>query len=260
MLLQLSLRLQGHRLRRAGSSAQAEVQARDAGAPPQYARARAGNHARSWRSAGRTPPPGWAACRALPGGGPRGAAPPPGRHARNSRRAVPAATHHRRPHSRQLTGGVLPAPGILSPRKDHGPFAPGPLTASRTPVTRPDAVPHRQRDRLRAQLLAMGGLRRRRPARSTAVWQVRSLVCGDRVTVVCGWLAGNAQRRRQQGQPWSPPNALDANRASLHPRWPAVWHRDVPLSHLPRGAGILLAAGTALAPWPDCFPLGGSRK
>ena len=33
-----------------------------------------------------------------------------------------------------------------------------------------------------------------------------------------------------------------------------------PLSHLPRGAGILLAAGTALAPWPDCFPLGGSRK
>ena len=92
------------------------------------------------------------------------------------------------------------------------------------------------------------------------MWQVRSLVCGDRVTVVCGWLVGNAQRRRQQGQPWSPPNALDANRASLHPRWPAVWHRDVPLSHLPRGAGILLAAGTALAPWPDCFPLGGSRK
>ena len=122
---------------------------------------------------------------------------------------------------------------------------------------RPGAVPRRQRDRLRAQLLAMGGLRRRRPARSTAVWQVRSLVCGDRVTVVCGWLAGNAQRRHQQGQPWSPP---DANRASLHPRWPAVWHRDVPLSHLPRGAGILLAAGTALAPWPDCFPLGGSRK
>ena len=125
---------------------------------------------------------------------------------------------------------------------------------------RPGAVPRRQRHRLRAQLLAMGGLRRRRPARSTAVWQVRSLVCGDRVTVVCGWLAGNAQRRRQQGQPWSPPNALDANRASLHPRWPAVWHRDVPLSHLPRGAGILLAAGTALASWPDCFPLGGSRK
>jgi hypothetical protein len=125
---------------------------------------------------------------------------------------------------------------------------------------RPGAVPRRQRDRLRAQLLAMGGLRRRRPARSTAVWQVRSLVCGDRVTVVCGWLIGNAQRRRQQGQPWSPPSALDANRASLHPRWPAVWHRDVPLSHLPRGAGILLAAGTALAPWPDCFPLGGSRK
>jgi len=75
---------------------------------------------------------------------------------------------------------------------------------------RPGAVPRRQRDRLRAQLLAMGGLRRRRPARSTAVWQVRSLVCGDRVTVVCGWLVGNAQRRHQQGQPWSPPKALDA--------------------------------------------------
>ena len=85
---------------------------------------------------------------------------------------------------------------------------------------RPGAVPRRQRHRLRALLLAMGGLRRRRPARSTAVWQVRSLVCGDRVTVVCGWLAGNAQRRHQQGQPWSPLNALDANRASLHPRWP----------------------------------------
>ena len=125
---------------------------------------------------------------------------------------------------------------------------------------RPGAVPRRQRHRLRAQLLAMGGLRRRRPARSTAVWQVRSLVCGDRVTVVCGWLAGNAQRRHQQGQPWSPPNALDANRASLHPRWPAVWHRDVPLSHLPRGAGILLAAGIALAPVAGLLPLGWQPK
>lgn len=125
---------------------------------------------------------------------------------------------------------------------------------------RPGTVPRRQRDRLRAQLLAMGGLRRRRPARNTAVWQVRSLVCGDRVTVVCGWLVGNAQRRHQQGQPWSPPNALDANRASLHPRWPAVWHRDVPLSHLPRAAGILLAAGTALTPVAGLLPLGWQPK
>jgi hypothetical protein len=85
---------------------------------------------------------------------------------------------------------------------------------------------------------------------------ITSLVCGDRVTVVCGWLVGNVQRRRQQGQPWSPPNALDANRAALHPRWPAVWHRDVPLSHLPRGAGILLAAGTALTPVPGLLSLG----
>jgi Protein of unknown function (DUF2786) len=67
------------------------------------------------------------------------------------------------------------------------------------------------------------------------------------------------------------PEALTARAAELMARCgidrtllaaarPAVWHRDVPLSHLPRGAGILLAAGTALAPWPDCFPLGGSRK
>ncbi len=34
---------------------------------------------------------------------------------------------------------------------------------------RSGAVPRRQRDRLRAKLLAMGGLRRRRPARSAAV-------------------------------------------------------------------------------------------
>jgi len=54
---------------------------------------------------------------------------------------------------------------------------------------RPGAVPRRQRDRLRAQLLAMGGLRRRRPARSTAVWQVRSLVCGDRCHRRL-WMAG----------------------------------------------------------------------
>ena len=92
------------------------------------------------------------------------------------------------------------------------------------------------------------------------VFEFEGLHTGDRVTVVCGWLVGNAQRRHQQGQPWSPSNALDANRASLHPRWPAVWHRDVPLSHLPRGAGRLLVAGTALAPWPDCFLLGCSRK
>jgi len=36
--------------------------------------------------------------------------------------------------------------------------------------------------------------------------------------------------------------------------------RDVPLSHLPRGAGILLAAGTPLAPVAGLLPLGWPPK
>jgi hypothetical protein len=43
-------------------------------------------------SAGTSPTPGWAACRALTGGSPPGAAPPPGQHARTRRQAVPAVT------------------------------------------------------------------------------------------------------------------------------------------------------------------------
>ena len=56
------------------------------------------------------------------------------------------------------------------------------------------------------------------------------------------------------------PRLWTLNRASLHPRWPAVWHRDVLLSHLPRGAGILLAAGTALAPVAGLLSLGWQPK
>ena len=60
--------------------------------------------------AGTAPTPG-AACRALTGGSPPGAAPPPGQHARTRRPPVPAATHPMTATAR--TGqAVLLAPGI----------------------------------------------------------------------------------------------------------------------------------------------------
>ncbi len=50
------------------------------------------------------------------------------------------------------------------------------------------------------------------------------------------------------------------DRALLAAARPAVWQREVPLSHLPRAAGILLAAGSALVPGLRCFPLGWQPK
>jgi hypothetical protein len=64
--------------------------------------ARASRDRASWRAneassrggmAGTTPIPGRAACRALSGGSPQGAAPPPGQQAHTRRHAVSAATH-----------------------------------------------------------------------------------------------------------------------------------------------------------------------
>jgi hypothetical protein len=62
---------------------------------------------------------GWAACRALTGGSPPGAAPPPGQQARTRRQAVPTATHPTVTATARTGRTVLLAPGILSPRKDH---------------------------------------------------------------------------------------------------------------------------------------------
>jgi len=49
---------------------------------------------------------------------------------------------------------------------------------------------------------------------------------------VHGWM-GMIQRQRQHSQPRSPPDPVDAQRADLHPRRPAVRHRHRPRPHPP---------------------------
>ena len=62
---------------------------------------------------------GAAACRALPGGSPTGAAPNAGQLARTRRPVVQAVTLPAGDRACVSDRAVLLAPGILSPRKDH---------------------------------------------------------------------------------------------------------------------------------------------
>ena len=121
-------------------------------------------------------------------------------------------------------------------------------------------MPRRQRDRLRAQLSLWadcgdGG----QPEAQRCGKYDPSFVATASPSFADGWL-GMLNGDASKVSPGVLPTLWTLTGPVLHPRWPAVWHRDVPLSHPPRGTGILLAAGTPLAPWPDCFPLGGSRK
>jgi hypothetical protein len=106
--------LSSARLRRAKPSGLGRVQTRERERIEALRKAAGPCQSRVGSRAGRRLRP--TARRALTGGSPPGAPPPPGQHARTRGQAVPAATRTRWRRPAQPCRAVLPAPGILSPR------------------------------------------------------------------------------------------------------------------------------------------------
>ena len=73
-------------------------------------------------------------------------------------------------------------------------------------------------------------------------------------------LDGRCSTATQARSTSAPPNAVDAVRAAVHPRRPAVWDRDFRARILPRGAAVLLAVGTVLAPLAKPLSLAAQPK
>ena len=65
---------------------------------------------------------------------------------------------------------------------------------------------------------ARDGLYLRRSLLSCRCWRPRCRRFGG--------LLGDVHRARQRNEPRRPPSGMDANRAPVYPRRPAVWHRD----------------------------------